>query len=81
MTVRKLDIIDFLIGICFVLTISLGAVAVYWGDLYGPEPAVHFSTDMRFKGLAQANRAPVKEILHQLSHENREAWNWSRRLR
>lgn len=75
---RKLDTIDIAIGVCFLLVISLGAVTVYRDDLSGPQRKIHFSSDMSLKELAKANSAPVKEILHQLSHEDRRAWNWSR---
>ena len=72
---RKFDTIDLLVSICFLLAISAGAVIMYWDELHRPKPEIHFSTGMSLKELAKANNAPVKEILHQLSHKDRGAWD------
>jgi polyferredoxin len=75
---RKLNKRDLAIGICFILAISLITVAVYWKDMRRSKQSVVFSPDMSLKELAKKNDAPVKEILHQLSHKDRSAWSWSR---
>lgn len=75
---RKFEKIDLIIGICFVFVVSVLAAAVYWQDLTGPERTIVFSAEMSLKELAKKNDAPVKEILHQLSHKDRSAWSWSR---
>ena len=77
---RKLDKRDLAIGICFILAVFLITAAVYRKDLRGSKQSIVFSPDMSLKELAKKNDAPVKEILHQLSHEDRSAWSWSRTI-
>jgi hypothetical protein len=45
-----------------------------WGDLR-VKKEMYFSTDMALKELAQKNGFPLKELLHILSHEDRNAWD------
>lgn len=72
----KLDKIDLIAGICFVLLVSLLAAGVYWKDISQGKQEVVFSGEMSIKEIAQKNGVPVKEIIHQLSHDDRRAWDW-----
>jgi len=50
---RKLEKIDFILGICFIVMVSALAVAVYWQDLKAPKQTIAFSADMSLRELAK----------------------------
>jgi polyferredoxin len=77
---RALEKIDRVIFVVVFLTVTIAAAAVLW-DALGRSPGkLTFDASMSLKDISDANGVPRRQILHQLSHENRDVWDWPRNV-